>query len=170
MLKSEFFFLFKLEIRHWIDRLVGSNHSLLSAKKYKDRHRNTNRKKYLLKFAGGFVIQVPNFLANSLNKFIRAYLSNYFNALTVNTIRSKKNRPAPIACLWGKIGLFRPVKNILSMNFATCQWPFESRQMFVRSFIGGNVSFCRLKDCRIVCPQSQMVRNRTRATEISNVI
>ena len=29
------------------------------------------------------MIQVPKFHANSLNKFIRAYLSNYFNALTV---------------------------------------------------------------------------------------
>ena len=27
------------------------------------------------------MIQVPKFHANSLNKFIRAYLSNYFNAL-----------------------------------------------------------------------------------------
>ena len=36
---------------------------------------------YLLEFAGGFVIQVLEFHANSLNKFIRAYLSNYFNAL-----------------------------------------------------------------------------------------
>ena len=35
-----------------------------------------------MKFAGGFVIQVEKFHANSPKKFIRAYLSNYFNALT----------------------------------------------------------------------------------------
>ena len=38
-------------------------------------------KKYLLEFAGGFVIQVSKFYAISINKFVRAYLSNYFNAL-----------------------------------------------------------------------------------------
>ena len=36
---------------------------------------------YLLEFAGGFVIQVVESYANSLNKFIRAYLSKHFNAL-----------------------------------------------------------------------------------------
>ena len=39
---------------------------------------------YLLEFAGGFVIQVAEFHANSLNKFIRAYLSKYFNALMLS--------------------------------------------------------------------------------------
>ena len=47
----------------------------------KERNRNTDRKRYLLEFAGGFMIQVVEFHANSLNRFIRAYLSNYFNAL-----------------------------------------------------------------------------------------
>ena len=47
----------------------------------KERNRNTDRKRYLLEFAGGFMIQVVEFHANSLNRFIRAYLSKYFNAL-----------------------------------------------------------------------------------------
>ena len=37
---------------------------------------------YLLEFAGGFVIQVLEFHANSLNKSIKAYLTNCFNALS----------------------------------------------------------------------------------------
>ena len=45
---------------------------------------------YLLVFAGGFVIQVLVFHANSLNKSTRAYLSNYFNAL-INKLALKKN-------------------------------------------------------------------------------
>ena len=40
-----------------------------------------HRKKYLLEFAGYFVILEPKYYANTLNIFIRAYLSNYFNAL-----------------------------------------------------------------------------------------
>ena len=36
---------------------------------------------YLLEFAEDFVTLVLEFHANSLNKFIRAYLSNYFNTL-----------------------------------------------------------------------------------------
>ena len=43
---------------------------------------------YLLEFAGGFVIQVSKFHANPQNKFIRAYLSNYFNAL-IYTFKKK---------------------------------------------------------------------------------
>ena len=68
-------------LRHWNIHYVGSNDAFLSEKKHKEWNRNTDRKKYLLEFAGGFVIQVPKFHANSLDKFIRAYLSNYFNAL-----------------------------------------------------------------------------------------
>ena len=45
-------------------------------------------KKYFLELAGGFGIQVLNFHANSLDKFIRAYLSNYFNALVQVTSSS----------------------------------------------------------------------------------
>ena len=41
-------------------------------------------KKYLLEFSGGFVIQVSKFHAKSLNNVIRAYLSNYFNALAID--------------------------------------------------------------------------------------
>ena len=71
-------------IRHWNNHLVGSNNSLLSSKKHKVRNRNTDWQKYLLEFAGGFVIQVAEFHVNSLNKSIRAYLSNIsiFNALS----------------------------------------------------------------------------------------
>ena len=38
-------------------------------------------KNNLLEFTGGFEIQVAEFHENSLNKFLRAYLSKYFNAL-----------------------------------------------------------------------------------------
>ena len=65
--------------------LLKSNISFYSVlskcKKHIERSRNTDRKMYLLEFAGGFVIQVLEFHANSLNKSIRAYLSNHFNAL-----------------------------------------------------------------------------------------
>ena len=49
---------------------------------------------YLLEFAGGFVIQVAEFHANSLNKWIRAYLSKYFNALG-EIINYKFDLPIP---------------------------------------------------------------------------
>ena len=39
-----------------------------------------DRKNHLLEFAGGFVIQIPRFQANSLNKFMGAHLSNHFNS------------------------------------------------------------------------------------------
>ena len=45
--------------------------------KHEGRNGNTDRKKYLLEFAGSFVIQAPKLHANSLNYFIRAYQSNY---------------------------------------------------------------------------------------------
>ena len=53
-------------------------------KKHIERNGNIDRKMYLLEFAGGFVIQVLEFHANSLNKSIRAYLGNFFNALSTN--------------------------------------------------------------------------------------
>ena len=69
------------KLRHLNIHYVGSNDAFLSEKKHRERNRNTDRKKYLLEFAGGFVIQVEKFHANSLNKFIRVYLSEwYFNA------------------------------------------------------------------------------------------
>ena len=37
------------------------------------------------------MIQVAEFHANSLNKFIRAYLSKYFNALTLGFAQYNKN-------------------------------------------------------------------------------
>ena len=64
--------------------MASTNHSLLSVKKRKEIIRNTNKKMYLLEFAGGFVIQVVKFHANSLNRIIRAYLSKYFNALNLH--------------------------------------------------------------------------------------
>ena len=50
-------------------------------KKHIERNRTTKIRIYLQEFARGFVIQAQEFYANSLNKFIRAYLCNYFNAL-----------------------------------------------------------------------------------------
>ena len=41
---------------------------------------------YLLEFAGGFVIQAVEFHENSLDRFIGAYLSNYFNTLHGNFV------------------------------------------------------------------------------------
>ena len=47
-------------------RYVSSNCTLLSARKHRQRNRNTDRKMYLLEFAGGWVIQVLDFHANTL--------------------------------------------------------------------------------------------------------
>ena len=45
-------------------------------------------------FADGFVVYVAEFHANSLNKWIRAYLSKYFNALG-EIINYKFDLPIP---------------------------------------------------------------------------
>ena len=47
------------------------------------------------------MIQILQFYANSLNKFIRAYLSNYFNALT-----KTKGKKSWLLILWVKMGHF----------------------------------------------------------------
>ena len=44
----------------------------VSAKEHKDRNRNTDRSRYLLEFAVGFMIQAAEFHTSSLDKFISA--------------------------------------------------------------------------------------------------
>ena len=65
-----------------------------------EKETETQIEKYLLEFAGGFVIQVPNYHTNSLNKFIRAYLSNYFNALIRGRLMLVKKVGSSFSGVW----------------------------------------------------------------------
>ena len=65
------------QIRHYNGSQVSSNCTLLSAKKHRQRNRNTDRKMYLLEFAGGWVIQVLDFHANTLHRVYQSILKNH---------------------------------------------------------------------------------------------
>ena len=82
--------------------------------KHRQRNRNTDRKKYLLEFAGGFVIRVAESHAIHESKFIRVYLDKYFNALGQSTKR---------------YGL-RNIRNILEISMAG-----SFRQYFDANFL-----------------------------------
>ena len=69
----------------------------------------TQIKKYLQEFEGGFESHVAEFHAKSLNKLIRAYLSKYLNALNYTEVF--------FLFLWDGLGeLLESVNFLISMS------------------------------------------------------